>query len=138
MRLFEILSDNHLNILYHVSRKSNRAGILQHGLIPQNKEFANISRKPGIYAIQTIEQAKDWAFWFMFEIHEAVDIWKIIVPKNVDIIRDPSDDMQEIYDSCIIYQNIPATSLTLVGTQPVRKHSKYAPPSSTKVNDELK
>ena len=81
-----------------------------------------------------MDQTRDWAFWFMFEVHVPVDIWKISVPADIELIEDPSKDMQEVYNFWIMYQPIPVSCLKLVGTQPVRKHSNYAPPSSHRID----
>jgi hypothetical protein len=129
------LSENETkpSVIYHVSPATNRASIKRRGLLLQNTEFPDVQREPGVHCMQTFEQARDWAFFFMLDKGEKIDIWKVSVPDGVKIVRDPSDEMQETYDAWVIYAPVAASDLELVFTQPVRNSTRYAPPLARKV-----
>lgn len=120
------------NVLYHVSRSKNRKSISSLGLEPRIQEFENIKRKPGVYFLQTLEQAKDWAFWNAFDQASAMDIWEIRLPKNYKVIPDPSSEMTDIYDSWVGYDAVRPEYLKLVTMQKAPKSSAEAPPSFIK------
>jgi hypothetical protein len=137
MKIIELLENdtNKPKVIFHVTRSSNRSSIKSQGLIPQNKEFPNIPREPGIYGMETLEQAKDWAFWSMFDEHKPMDIWRIVVPENAILLPDLHPEIQEVYDPWIIKTAIPPSNIFLVATQSVKKHTKFAPPSAKKIRD---
>ena len=105
--------------VYHVSRKRNRGSIKKLGLVPKIKEFNYISRKPGVFCLETLDQAKDWAYYYAMDEREPIDIWEISVEQPSDLNPDPSKDMQEVYDSWVIYKTIPPQNLRLVAAQNV-------------------
>lgn len=125
------------NVLYHVSRSKNRKNISSLGLEPRIQEFENIKRKPGVYFLQTLEQAKDWAFWNAFDQSSAMDIWKIRLPEHYKVIPDPSSEMTDIYDSWVGYDAVPPKYLKLVTTQKVPKSTADAPQFSKKVSEDF-
>ena len=45
--------------VYHTSKKRNRGSIKKLGLVPKTKEFQYVSRKPGVFCLETLDQAKD-------------------------------------------------------------------------------
>ena len=120
------------HVIYHVSRRSNRSSIEQKGLLPQNVEFPNIDRQPATHGFETLEQARDWAFFFAMDIGEPVDIWQIAVG-DLDVQPDPSDEMQQVYDSWIITDPVPASQLKRVGSMKSYTSTKHAPPLAAKV-----
>lgn len=105
--------------VYHVSRKRNRGSIKKLGLVPKIKEFHYIFRKPGVFCLETLDQAKDWAYYYAMDEREPMDIWEISVEQPSDLNPDPSEDMQEVYDSWVIYKTIQPQNLILVATQNV-------------------
>ena len=121
-------ASNTPKIMYHVSRSKNRKGILARGLEPRTQEFTNVKRKPGVYLFANIEDAVDWAFWFAFDIHEAVDIFEVRLPEGYNLEPETHPEMTEIYDAWIGYDPIPAQSLTIKKVQEPAKSSFEAPP----------
>lgn len=103
--------------MYHVSRASNRRSIEKKGLIPQVKEFAHVERKPGIYLLESLEQAQHWAFWFGSDLpgRSRVDIWEVELPEEAAVTPDLSSDM-DIYDAWVTYAPIPPEDVMLVET----------------------
>ena len=139
MLIKDLLTESSLDApttIYHVSRSSNRQSILQQGLLPKNVEFENIERQPAIHGFETMDQARDWAFFFAMDIGQAVDIWQILVG-NLPIKLDPSEEMQEAYDSWIITDPIPVSQIRLVGSQKAHTSTKHAPPTAKKVREGL-
>jgi hypothetical protein len=122
-------------VLYHVSRKANRKSIQQQGLLPRVQEFENIKRKPGVYFMQTLDQAKDWAFWSAFDSAAAMDIWKIQLPSDYAVTPDTHPEM-DIYNAWIGYEPVPAENIQVVSTQSVPKSTAQAPPFAKKVANE--
>lgn len=122
--------------IYHVSKSNNRNSILSKGLIPQNVEFAQINRTPAIHGFETMDQARDWAFFFAMDVQEPVDIWQIDVG-NLPIQMDPSAEMQEAYDSWIIKVPVPPSQIQLLGSEKVHTTTKHAPPTAQKVRPRL-
>lgn len=118
---------NNINVMYHVSSIKNRKSIARTGLEPRTQEFTNIKRKPGIYFLQSIEQAKDWAFWNAFDQAVAMDIWEVHLPKNYKLMKDPSTEMTEVYDSWVGYEQLMPTRIQLKGTIKVPKTSMDTP-----------
>lgn len=105
--------------VYHVSRKRNRGSIKKLGLQPKIKEFNYIMRKPGVFCLETLDQARDWAYYYAMDEREPMDIFEIVVRDTADLHPDPAEDMQEHYDSWVIYKTIPTSDLKLVATQNV-------------------
>ncbi|MFC4235947.1 hypothetical protein ACFOY8_11945 [Thalassospira xianhensis] len=118
---------------FHVSKVENRTSIQRVGLIPQIKEFTNIKREPGIYLLATIEQARDWAFFFAMDVGEPVDIWMVTLPDDVDVRADPDQEMNEVYDSFVCSDAIPAPYIERVGFQHVESSTAEAPPLASKI-----
>jgi hypothetical protein len=141
MKISELLAESAPDQLpphtiYHVSRSENRDSILSNGLIPQNVEFAHINRTPAIHGFETLDQARDWAFFFAMDVQDPVDIWQIDVG-NLPIQMDPSKEMQEAYDSWIIKVPVPVSQIKLVGSEKVHTSTKYAPPTAKKLRPRL-
>jgi GNAT superfamily N-acetyltransferase len=108
--------------MYHVSRRRNRASIQKLGLEPRIQEFDDIERKPGIYMLETLAQAQDWAYWFGSGELQIVDIWEITLPKGYRVEPETSKDFTDIYDAWIGYEAIPPANLKLVESmQPDKK-----------------
>lgn len=120
------------DVIYHVSRRENRNSILAKGLIPQNVEFPHINRTPAIHGLETLDQARDWAFFFAMDVQSPVDIWQIDVI-GLPIQLDPSAEMQEAYDSWIITVPVHPDKIKLVGSEKVHSSTKHAPPLAKKV-----
>jgi GNAT superfamily N-acetyltransferase/RNA:NAD 2'-phosphotransferase (TPT1/KptA family) len=131
---------------YHVSRKRNRASIQSRGLLPQIVEFTELERKPGIYLLETEEQAYDWAWCFgdgIFEDEESddydpragkeiIDVWAVDLPAGITLTPDKTD-MDERYDSWVIYDPVPAESVHLLGTVGPKYNWDNAPAKPQKV-----
>lgn len=122
-------------VVYHVSRKSNRKSIQQQGLLPRVQEFENIKRKPGVYFMQTLDQAKDWAFWSALDSMVTMDVWKIQLPENYRIVPDTHPEM-DIYDAWVGYEPVPSEYIQVVSTQSVPKSTSEAPPFAKKITHE--
>jgi len=105
--------------VYHVSRKRNRGSIKKLGLQPKIKEFNNIMRKPGVFCLETLDQARDWAYYYAMDEREPMDIFEVSVRDPGDLHPDPARDMQQHYDSWVIYKPVPPGELKLVATQNV-------------------
>jgi hypothetical protein len=136
MHLFESSHDTP-DQLYHVSRSSNRESIIAQGLKPQNVEFIHIDRDPAVYGFETLNQAQDWAFFFAMDIGESVDIWKMNV-RGMHVELDPSDEMQEAYDSWIVKSPIPPQQIKFVKSMPAHTSTRHAPPLSVKVRPRIR
>lgn len=113
MRINELLTESVGKYFYHVSKAANRDSILTNGLSPRNQEDLNILRKPGVYIFSSLNDAKEWAHWGKLTYNEPYDIWKIILPNNYDVIRDPHPEMRE-FSSYVGYENIPSTNIKLL------------------------
>ena len=121
--------------MYHVSLRKNRAGIQRKGLLPLVKEFPDVERKPGIYLLETYEQAEDWAYWFGGfgdHIKPLVDIWSVDIPVNTSVHPDQTD-MDDKYDSWVVYDPIPAGSLRLLKTIGPDYSDDKRPPFASKI-----
>jgi RNA:NAD 2'-phosphotransferase (TPT1/KptA family) len=118
--------------MYHVSRRRNRASIQKLGLEPRIQEFDDIERKPGIYMLETLAQAQDWAYWFGSGELQIVDIWEITLPNGYQVEPETSRDFTDIYDAWVGYQDIPPANLKLVESmQPDKKGTNPPPPGRT-------
>ena len=115
--------------VYHTSKKRNRGSIKKLGLIPKTKEFKYVSRNPGVFCLETLEQAKDWAYYYALDEKEPMDIYEVTVADTADLNPDPSREMQEIYDSWVIYKPVPPQSLRIVATQDVPDVWRSVPPN---------
>jgi hypothetical protein len=117
MRLYELFYQNIdlPNVMYHISWQRNRANILKKGLQPRIKEFPDLERKPGVYLLETIEQAVDWALNFgnCYGKTAVIDIWQVTIPESTKIDSDKTD-MDDIYDSWVLYEVIPPQNLKVV------------------------
>jgi hypothetical protein len=123
-------------MMYHISRGKNRRSIRKYGLLPQTKEFVDVERKPGVYLLETEEQAAEWAYWFGFcEPNPTImDIWEVTLPEGTDVTSDPSTDMCDAYDSWIAYQAIPPKNIRLVKSIGPRYPDDVRPPHALKVD----
>jgi ADP-ribose pyrophosphatase YjhB (NUDIX family) len=122
------------NVLYHLSRRTNRGSIKSKGLVPQIKEYKDIPREPGVFFFQTREQALDYGWYFAQWINQAVDVYECRIPEEYDIERDPHPEMNftDAWKSkqVLAPENVKFLQTILVPT------SKTEPPlKSTKVGD---
>ena len=119
MHLYELFYEKiHLpDVMYHISWQKNRKGIMSKGLLPRIKEFPELERKAGVYLFETISQAEDWALYFGNASVKAgnIDIWEVILPKSIQIQSDKTD-MNDVYDSWIVYEPIPPQNIHLLKT----------------------
>lgn len=113
MKVNEIIVETKSSF-YHVSKSTNRKGILQRGLIPQNKEDLNIRRKPGVFLFQSFDDASEWAYWGkMTYPKEEFDIWRVELPERYHITRDLHPEMTE-FSSFVGYDPIPPNNINLI------------------------
>lgn len=104
------------NEMFHVSRKKNRNSILSKGLLAITKEYIYLKRTPGIYLLETLQQAEDFALYFgNTEKTGPIDIWRVKIPENSKIFKDTTD-MDDMYDAWILYQTIPPENLSIEKT----------------------
>ena len=119
--------------MFHVTRSRNRKSILNSGLEPRNVEFENAKRRPGIYLFETLEQARDWAFWCALDWQVPLDIWEVHIPDDYELTQETHPEIIDKYDAWICYQIINPLDLRLNFTQKTPKSSKDAPPFATKL-----
>lgn len=103
---------NSMRTLYHVSKQQNRSAILMDGLLPLIREHTHIVRTPGVYFLKTIEEAKDYGFWFSYNVKEPMDIWCVQVPDDVQLYTDTHADMRD-YRSYFILQAVGPSDLSI-------------------------
>lgn len=96
----------------------NRISIQQHGLVPQIRRYEHIDRRAGIFLLETLEQARDWAYWESVDGGGRWDIWQVELPGSTVISADPAVDMNDVYDSWVVYDPIPPERCQLLMTQP--------------------
>ena len=60
---------------------------------------------------------------------EPMDIYEVTVADTADLNPDPSREMQEVYDSWVIYKTVPPQSLRIVATQDVPDVWRSVPPN---------
>jgi hypothetical protein len=105
--------------MFHISWKNNRANILKKGLLPKIKEFPELQREPGIYLMETQEQAEDWAYYFGMTYSTrnktAIDIWKVNLPESTQLHQDLTD-VNEVYDSWFTFEPIHPENLQVIYT----------------------
>lgn len=136
MRAKEFLKEETGYVMYHVSKMSNRNSIQSIGFTPRNQEYDNISRVPGIYMFETLEQAVDWAYWFALDAQENIDIWKINLPKNYKLVPDDHEDM-DIYNAYIGYDPIGPEFIQLLKTQKKISSASNPPPYAKKIKSNI-
>lgn len=68
--------------------------------------------------LETLDQALDWAYWESVDSGGRWDIWQVELPSNTVISADPSDEMNEVYDSWVVYDPIPPERCRLLMTHP--------------------
>jgi 8-oxo-dGTP pyrophosphatase MutT (NUDIX family) len=120
------------DVMYHLSRRTNRGSIKRDGLVPQIKEYKNIQRRPGIFMFQTVEQAKDYGYFFAQWVNQATDVWKVRIPKGYVLGRDQHPEMDD-FDAWIGYEPIPPENIEVIDTILVPTSTTPAPPKSKKV-----
>jgi len=125
MRISEIESDN--RVMYHVSKSTNRQGILDNGFLVKSKEHTNIKRTPGVYLFSSLDWAIDWAFWFALDEKQNMDIWEVVLPKDYQLKVDRHPEMKK-FNAFVGYAPISPEHLRVIKTQPVPKSANEAPP----------
>lgn len=112
---------------YHVSRRTNREGILAQGLEPRLQEALEVKRAPAVYLLSTLEQAKDYGFWFALHEKCDLDIWQVQLGPECVVSSDKSKDMA-IYESWYVTAKIPAECLSMNSVIPAPTSVSQAPP----------
>jgi len=60
----------------------------------------------------SLDDAKEWAHWGKLTYNEPYDIWKITLPTNYEITKDPHPEMRN-FSAYVGYQDIPNSNISL-------------------------
>lgn len=106
MKIKEILREHIEQKYYHCSRMENYDNILENGLLP-NMPSEHEASDGGIYLFKYIDSAEEWIEEQMLPYTKtAIDIWEIIPPKDIILIKDEHEDLEGM-GSYVTYDPIP-------------------------------
>jgi ppGpp synthetase/RelA/SpoT-type nucleotidyltranferase len=83
---------------HHISPTVNRKSIKRRGLVPQTKEFYEVSRPKGIYLFGEKDDAINWAYNFWHNYREAdrgLDLWQVTLDPSQEILEDTHPDAKD-------------------------------------------
>ena len=126
---FRVTASGEPEVLYHITRRTNRQSILKNGLVPQIKEYKNIDRKPGVFFFGTIGQAKEYGFYHAQFLNQALDVWECRIPEGYPIYWDEHEDMDD-FDAWVSNQPLLPENLRVAGTILVPTSKTPIPPFS--------